>query len=485
MAISSKNLKNSGWSIVNILLYPIAFMGLTPVFILKMGETQFGIWMLVNSYVYIAVNIISFGFSNSITAHVAEALGKNDQNKLFAYINASTRILGIIALITATLALLAYPALSALSALPALSEFNAIMPVLVIATLLISVKFSELLYQSVFKGFERFDLAGRYNILNKFLVLAVQMGLVLMGKGLLWMFTANLVINMAVVILQGIVMHRMMPVYRFRFPRNRLESKELFIFGFWTWIQTIISVAAYQVDRFVVAFALGPVVAGYYILASTIANHMHMAFGAMASWLFPKVSRQKEISPQDTLTYFHTLRGFTIGVSLLAIIFMYLIYTPFFTLWIGAEKFTKLGPFFALFLMYEAMLILSIIPQFYLNGIKMLRFITLLEFIYKAGILVGMFVAFYLVPTGESLILGQVIALVLLMPVEYFLVNRQILHDNPFGETFIAMIPSLSITGMIWFNLVPVSIGLVLLAASVYIAYYLKSSRFNLKLLLA
>jgi O-antigen/teichoic acid export membrane protein len=488
MAISSKNLKNSGWSIVNILLYPIAFMGLAPIFILNMGETQFGIWMLVNSYVYIAVNIISFGFSNSITAHVAEALGKNDQNKLFAYINASTRILGLIALITATLATLAFLTLSALPALPALnalSALNALMPVLLVATLLISVKFWELLYQSVFKGFERFDLAGQYNILNKFLVLAVQIWLVLMGRGLLWMFAANLVINLAVVILQGVVMHRMLPDYRFRLPRNRPESKELFIFGFWTWMQTIISVAAYQVDRFVVAFALGPVVAGYYILASTIANHMHMAFGAMASWLFPKVSRQKEISPQDTLTYFHTLRGFTIGVSLLAIVFMFLIYTPFFTLWIGAEKFAKLGPFFALFLMYEAMLILSIIPQFYLNGIRMLKFITLLEFMYKAGILVGMFVAFYFVPTGESLILGQVIALVVLMPVEYFLVNKKILHDHPFGETCIAMIPSLSITLMIWLNLVPVTIGLVLLAASVYIVYYLKPSRFNLKLLLA
>lgn len=492
MAISSQNLRNSGWSIVNILLYPIAFMGLTPIFINQMGETEFGIWMLVNAYVYIAVNIISFGFSNSITAHVAEALGKNDQAKLFAYLNASTRILAIITLCTALPALLAlsaffaFPAFSALFAFPAFPAFTpSLLLVLILATLLISVKFYELLYQSIFKGFERFDLSGKYNILNKFIVLGTQMGLVLMGQSLIAMFVWNLAINFAVVVVQGVVMHRLVPHYRFRFKRNPAESKDLFIFGFWTWMQTIISVAAYQADRFVVAYALGPIVAGYYILASTIANHMHMAFGAMASWLFPKVARKKEISPEETMTYFHTLRGFTLGVSLLAIMVMFIIYKPFFTLWIGPEKFAKMGSFFALFLMYESFLILSIIPQFYLNGIKMLRFITILEFMYKTGILVGMFVAFYITPTGESLLLGQVIALILLMPVEYFLVNRKIVHGSVFGETIITMLPSLCMTLIIYFNSLPVTAVLGVAGAVIFAVYYLKPHRFNLKLLLA
>jgi O-antigen/teichoic acid export membrane protein len=290
--------------------------------------------------------------------------------------------------------------------------------VLVVATLLISVKFYELLYQSVFKGFERFDLSGKYNILNKFLVLGLQLVLVLRGNGLLALFLGNLFINFTVVVIQGFVMHRILPGYRFRMHKNPEESKDLFAFGFWTWIQTIISVAAYQVDRFIVAIALGPIVAGYYILASTIANHMHMAFGAMGSWLFPKVARQKEISP-DTRIYFHSLRGVTTGISLLIILAMSMIYRPFFTLWIGPEKFAKMGAFFGLFLMYESFLVLSIVPQFYLNGIRMLRFITMLELMYKSGILAGMFIAFAIVPTGESLLLGQVIALMILMPAEY------------------------------------------------------------------
>jgi O-antigen/teichoic acid export membrane protein len=222
MAISSQNLKNSAWSIVNILLYPTAFMGLTPVFIDRMGEMQFGIWMLVNSYVYIAVNIISFGFSNSITAHVAEALGKKDERKLFAYVNASTRILATIAVVTALLAVMAWFVWHAmeLSGIR-LNLFSGQLDlVLLAATLLISVKFYELLYQSVFKGFERFDLAGKYNIMNKFLVLGLQLILVLKGRGLPDIFLGNLVINIAMVAVQGVVIHRILPGYRFMKQRN-------------------------------------------------------------------------------------------------------------------------------------------------------------------------------------------------------------------------------------------------------------------------
>jgi O-antigen/teichoic acid export membrane protein len=482
MAFSSQNVRNSGWSIVNILLYPIAFMGLTPVFISRMGEMQFGVWMLVNSYVYIAVNIISFGFSNSITAHVAEALGKNDRGKLFGYLNASTRILGLITVSTALPALFF---LIAYLLFPGFKFYDrALDLVLLVATLLISVKFYELLYQSIFKGFERFDLSGRYNILNKFLVLGLQLFLVIRGSGLLSMFVGSLIINLVVITVQGFVVHRLVPDFRFRWRRYPVESKELFAFGFWTWIQTIISVAAYQVDRFVVAFALGPVVAGYYILASTIANHMHMAFGAIGSWLFPKVARQKEVA-QDTRIYFHSLRGVITGVSLLMILALSLLYKPFFTLWLGPEKFAKIDSFFALFLMYESFLILSIVPLFYLNGIKMLRLITFLELMYKSGILIGMFVAFAMVPTGESLLLGQVIALVVLMPVEYFVVNKRILHDTAWGETVIAIIPSLCIVCTIYFNQLPLTIGLSMIAIVTFISYYLKPSRFNLKLLLA
>jgi len=125
--------------------------------------------------------------------------------------------------------------------------------ILVIATILISIKFWELLFQSVLKGFERYDLASFYNIISKLLVLSAQFVIVFLGWSLLEIFISNVILNLIMVFIQAIVTYRLIPEYRFKLEIKREEKDELFHFGFWTWLQTIISVLAYQIDRFVVA----------------------------------------------------------------------------------------------------------------------------------------------------------------------------------------------------------------------------------------
>ena len=102
------NIKNSTWNLANIIVYPVVFLALTPFFIDQLGEDDFGIWMLLNSYVYIAVHIVSFGMGNSITAHIAEAMGKQNKSKLYTYINISTKVVSVISIATITVAAIAF-----------------------------------------------------------------------------------------------------------------------------------------------------------------------------------------------------------------------------------------------------------------------------------------------------------------------------------------------------------------------------------------
>ncbi len=479
MQKTSGNIKNSSWNLANILLYPIAFLALTPFFINKLGEVDFGIWMLVNSYVYIAVNIISFGLGNSITAYVAEALGKESNAKLQAYVNSSTKLIGWISMVTILMAILW--GLLNLSGTEIFKDH--LDKILIVATWVISVKFWELLYQSVLKGYERYDLASWWSIVSKLLVLGAQVVIVLWGYDLYELFISNLILNAIMVYVQAVVTYRLIPQYRFSWQIKKDERKELFHFGFWTWLQTIISVVAYQADRFIIAIFLGPAIAGYFILASTITNHMHMAFGAVVSWLFPKVARKKE-SGENIVIYFQTLRGFSVGISLLAIFVAYLFYEPLFTLWLGPEKFQKMGDYFRLFLIYEAFLVMTIVPLFYLNGLKLLKFITSLEFMYKIGILVGMVVSFWIFRTAQSLIIGQIVALSILIPIEYLLINQRLLKDHWMLETTVTMLPSFLISAIIIFDQIGITFGLGLITVLVYYLYYLNKKRFKIKLLL-
>jgi O-antigen/teichoic acid export membrane protein len=235
-------------------------------------------------------------------------------------------------------------------------------------------------------------------------------------------------------------------------------------------------------DRFLIAYFLGTATVTYYVLASTIANHLHMAFVAAVSWMLPKISRLKA-ALEDTRTYFHTIRAFSVGFSLLVITCLYFVSEPLFTLWLGPEKYLKLIFFFKLFLVFEAFLILSIVPNLYLNAIKSLSFSTALELMYKSAIIVSLVAFFSFWKTADSLIWGQIVALVIFMPVEYFLVNKRVLKENSFKETILTILPSVSIGGAILANDWIWSIVFFTLGVLFYYFIYLKDKHFNKSLL--
>mgnify|MGYP001766786848 CR=1 FL=1 len=478
MAINSTNIRNSSWNLVNILLYPAAFLAVTPFFINRLGEELFGEWMLINSYVFIAVHLVGFGLPVSITAHVAEAIGHKDNRRLHAYINAASRLLGRMTALT-----IIFGILLILMNMAGWAFFHdTTWKTLVIATFFIASKFPELLYQSIFKGQENYDKASIFNMLNRFTALGLHVILIYKGYSLEAIFLANLFIGTLSLLPQAWIIYRGLPGYKPYLLRSLPEKKELYHYGFWTWLQTIIAIVSYQLDRFLVAYFLGTATVTYYVLASTILNHLHMAFESVVSWLLPKVSRLKAAT-QETLGHFITVRAFSVGFSLLAIITLFYLSDPLFNLWLGPEKYGKMVVFFRLFLVFEAFLILSIVPKYYLNAIKSLHLITWLELMYKTAIIAGMIAVFFVAKTAESLIYGQILALIIFMPVEYFIVNKLVLHDNWLKETILTALPSVFILGAVisgtwYFSVIFLAVAIIL-----FKLVYLDDKRFN-KLLL-
>jgi O-antigen/teichoic acid export membrane protein len=478
MARASTNLSNSTWNIANILIYPAVFLAATPFFINKLGENVFGEWMLINAYVFISVHVVSFGLSHSLIVHVSGALGKQDRSKLYAYINAATRALGIMMILSALVGL-------ALWILPMqkVGFFDAyIWKTIAAATFFIAIKFPEMLFQNIYKGFEYYNKSAIFNMTNRVLALAVQFVLVMKGHSILAIFIGSFIVNFLVVCVQGFMIYRDLPGYKFQVIQRMRERKELYHFGFWTWLQTIIAVTSYQMDRFMIAYFLGTATVTYYVLASTIANHLHMAFEAVVSWFLPKISRLKA-AVQDTNKHFFTIRAFSVGFSLLTIIGVYLASGPVFKLWLGPEKYDKIIGFFELFLIFEAFMIMSIVPKLYLNAIRSLTFITVLEGMYKSAIILGMIVLFSIYKTADSLIWGQILALIIFMPIEYFLVNKRVLKGNSFKESVLNFLPSLLLMGAILSTNLWLTSVLIVFCLLLFWFIFIKDKKFNVKLL--
>jgi O-antigen/teichoic acid export membrane protein len=475
----SSNVKNSGWNLVNTLLYPTIFLGLTPFFIDQLGETLFGQWMLLNSYVLISVQIISFGLPVSITAHVAEAVGANDLKKLYSYINASAKLLGILSGIVAMIA-------AAIFILPhaQFTIFGADTWIMfALSTFSIAVKLQENLGQSILKGYERYDRASFYNMGNRIGALILQIGAVLYGYSLLSIIVVTLVANLIMVVAQWKSITNELPDYKVNLIRSYPEQKELTHFGFWNWIQIVIAAAAFQLDRFIIAGYLGTATLTYYTLAANIANQLHLAFESLVGSVLPKFAKLRA-SDSDTKEHFITARAFSVGSSIIGLTGLYLVSEPLFTLWLGEAKYLKFKPFFELFIIFELLIILTIIPKTYLNAVKSLTLATGLELFYKSAMILGMVAGFVLLGTGTSLIQGQIIALIISIPIFLHIVNQEVLKNSVWREVLLGVLPSILISFGIAYGATQIMWASLVMATMTFWAFYLRDPSFKTKLLL-
>ena len=479
----SRNIRNSAWNLANTLIYPLGILGLTPFFMDALGEHLFGSWMLLNSIVFISVHVLHFGMGPSIAMYVAEARGKSDPRRLNRYYNSSLNFTNLLAIGSALITLLIWFIIP-----PELFEWNGITDSndlkisFVLTSTLIGIKFYEQLFMGFFKGFEEYDTAAKFNMAQKITMLVAQALMLKIGYSLSMVIAASLITNTILVLSQFLWSKRYLQDYTWSASFDSLIFSRLRHFGFWSWLQTIVSLLSFQLDRLVVAFALGTDVVGYYSIASMIANHLHIMFEAMVGWIFPAVSRIVQEKGNPLPLYFSVRSALSLA-ALVGLSVLFLIREPLFTLWLGETKYTQVISFIELFILLEIFYIHTIAPKFYLNGISELKLITSLEVNYKSFGIVMMLVFFYFDRSATSLIWGQLFAMIISVPFELGIINRKVLKANWFYESILFVLPSLALLFTLWSEhlLVQVSAGLITLVFG-YLAY-VRYSRIDLKLI--
>ena len=478
------NLKNSVWNLAGNFVYPVIFLALTPLFIGRLTDSVFGIWMLINSVVFISVEALFLGIGDSVTMFVAAARGRNDAKDLRDLLNTSGSIALLYGAGVAVLGAGLYFLLRDAAWLPFSSEYRELtLKTLLVATGVIAVRFSDLVLLAAFKGFERYDTASKLLMANRLGILACNVAWVLAGYGLVEMFCTNVLVSALVVLVGYRLLTKQLPGYRFSFTRNAEQRKRMLGFGVFTWIQSMVSLAAFQADRFVIAGFLGPNVVAYYSIASMISNHLHVGYGAITAWLFPKVSRLRE-EGMALLPLYHTLRTTIVTVGVTSLVAFFFLSEPLFHLWLGAEKAEATLPFVRLFVLYELLYLLTIVPKFFLNGSGQVKLWTGLEFAYKSWNIVWMFALFAVYQTPDSLVLGLIISALTMLPIMSWIINKRVLEDRAWMEVVGSNAPSFLLVAALsvpqWW------LGLVLIAAAgvALKLWYWRSDRFQKALLL-
>ncbi|MDP3684474.1 MAG: oligosaccharide flippase family protein [Ignavibacteria bacterium] len=430
--VRKQELSNSVWNIADVLILPFLMVLVTPYFIKELGTEQYGIWMLVNSIVA-GIGIVNFGMGEASIKFISKFRAINDiesLNRIFKAGLALTLIVFLLILLIGNSAAFVIEKFNLFN----LSNFNNSLAsdTMKVGSFIFGLKQVEQYLISLFKGYERYDGASIISIISKFILLITQVVSVYLGFNLINLFIASF-LSLTVVVLGELIFIRVkFKKISFLPSLDRVAVKEIFSFGIWAWVQTLLSIIAGHADRFVVISLAGPKFLAYYSLASTVGSQVHSIFSAGVSWVFPKVSGKTERREDITGLYYKLQFAIILAGSFLILLLIFFEY-PIFHTWLGNETYNNSILLIKLFLFLAFFNLLSIVPYYFLLGTNLIRVSALFMFVSVIFTLGFMIAGFYL--TGiTGLAYGKLISSIVSIPMMLLYVHYNLIDSKKYSQ---------------------------------------------------
>lgn len=382
-----RGLSNALWSSTDYgLLLFLWFLG-TPVFVIKLGIEEYGIWMLVNALMGFSW-LMTFGFGDSVIRSVSKYRGRED---VASVIRVVTTVTGVSIVVGSFLAILLYvlaPFLASGIFKVRPDNIELTVNALRIGSVGVLVRFVDTVFQSLIQGYERYDLAAKISIPTNLLTLGGCVIIVLAGGGVLAVLTATVALTGAGAMAKAIVAKRqLLGTLSFVPSIERSTLRELFSFGFMTWVQGSTWLILTQLDRLLVASFVGASALAYYTVCLQIAQQIHTLMVKGSGFIFPSVSAAGERGAIHTLQKQYDGGMFlltTLAAGLGLPVFLFA--GPILSLWMGEGFASQTNGLLEILSFSSVLLVSGIVPFYFLNGSGFVRVNTVLTV--ASGVLV-------------------------------------------------------------------------------------------------
>ncbi|MES2478314.1 MAG: hypothetical protein V4561_04465 [Bacteroidota bacterium] len=487
--MNSKNLKNSVWSIIDVLLYPTIYILFTPYFVQHLGVETYGIWMLINTLI-VLMQIFNFGLGVNTQRSVAIALGNKNVSLVPKIVSTNLTTTLVISLICVILAV-GFALMQNQFNTFHISKAKATVVVfsICLSGIIVALKFIEQIFTNTLVAFERIVLVSVYSSILRIIMLVVVLLLIYRGNSIVFIFVSNIIVLLVGLGLLHFFVSQSIGKFSVNFSFDRQVIFKEFETGKWIWFQSILVVLVFQCNKLLVAHWFGVTQFSYYSIVSTIFNYIHLAIMALTPWALPQLTKLYARN-ENTNEYYYSMRSFIHSISYIGILFFSLVYKLIFTIWMGENMMSQISSYLRFFMVFELIFVFTISPFYLLNAIGKGKVATLNTFIYSILSIIGMSIGYFISPNIDSLILGLIISFFISMIIQQTMIAI-FQGFNLFSETVGIMIPTVSLSLFILLDyqnpILSVVIGAISLMSFAYI-YFIKFPihghlwRFNLNL---
>jgi len=322
--------------IINFLMMPFV--------IHQLGDTAYGIWILIGSLTGY-LGLLDFGIASAFLKYTAEFRAKKNQQKLNEFVNTTLIIYSIIGILAFCVCILIGRfGIHLFKISP--DDQNITQLVIFFVALDIALSFPLGVFGGLVRGFQRYDL----NNIVEIGVLIVRTILIIcvlkLGFGLVSLAIINLSTKLIGNIWRIFYAKRLSPLLKitFRFF-NRNMIKTLLNYSIYSFLLAITVRVVFYTDSIVIGMFMSMSAITYYSIAGRLIHYLGAFVGEMTGVLVPAVSEleaNRDIEKIKKLLI-HGIR-YSLLIALPAALIFIILGKPFITLWMGADYAEKAMP---------------------------------------------------------------------------------------------------------------------------------------------
>lgn len=330
-------------SYVSIVINTLIQLLYTPFMISKLGQSEYGLFSLVNSVIgYLTV--LDLGFGNAIIVYTAKYRAQkkyNEEKKLHGMFRAIFRIIGVIAGFLGIILFLNVENFFGNTMTSIELKKTKIMMLILAFNLMINFQFS--IYSSIISAYEKFTYQKIMSITSTLLKPLIMIPLLIIGYKSITMTIVTTIINISILISNYMFCRKKLNVVVKYQGFDKKIFKTIFGYSIWIFLSVIVDKVNWSVDQFILGAVAGTVAVSLYSTASLLNSLFINLSTAISGILLPKISKMvaKNASDEKITREFIKIGRLQYYVIFLMASGLVLFGKEFFIAWIGRKFITS------------------------------------------------------------------------------------------------------------------------------------------------
>lgn len=288
---SSQRKRGAILSYVSIIINTLIQLIYTPVLIRMLGQSEYGLYSLVNSIIgYLTV--LDLGFGNAIIVYTAKYRANGDTNAEKKLHGTFKIVFYVIALIAVACGMtLFFNVNTIFSNTMSTEELSKAKIMMLILTFNLGMTFCFNIYSSIITAYEKFTFQKVISIISSVCKPLMMIPLLFLGLKSITMTMVITFVNMTVLVSNWLYCKRKLKIEVKYRGFDRIIFKTILGYSIWIFLGVIVDKINWSVDQFILGAVSGTIAVSIYSIAGQINTLFVNLSTAVSGVLLPKISK--------------------------------------------------------------------------------------------------------------------------------------------------------------------------------------------------